>query len=63
MNSRSEIIMLALIPILSLILFFIGIQLGRAIEVNETLEMREKITASWLQDCTKPIVVMERGKK
>lgn len=38
-------------------------QTGRAWEESVTEEMREKIVQGWLQDCTKPIVIRERGVK
>lgn len=57
MISRLELLMLILIPIF----LFIGVQIGRGIEVRETIAMREKIVSGWLQDCTKPIVIRERG--
>lgn len=52
-------ILLVLLPIL----FIIGFQAGRDVEVRETLAMREKIVSGWLQDCTKPIVIRENGRK
>jgi hypothetical protein len=56
MIERLELLLIVLIPIF----LFIGIQIGRSIEVIETLEMREKITASWLQECD---LNKERRKK
>ncbi len=50
----------AILIVLLPLLFLVGFEAGRSVEVKQTEELRASITASWLQSCD---INKERGKR